>query len=219
MIPRGIGLLGGTFDPVHEGHLALAGAAKEALGLVRVDFLPAGNPWQKDLVSPAEVRLAMLERALDKMAGFRIEPIELMRLGPTYTRTTLRALRHRLGPSIPLVLILGGDQWKNLHTWKSWRELAEYANLAVCRRGAEALEASAEVKAWAKDRMSNAEELTASPSGRIAFFEMAPHEASATEIRRVIRAYPFAKAMKAIDGWLPLEVAAYIRAEGLYGAR
>ena len=219
MIPRGIGLLGGTFDPGHEGHLALARAAKDALQLVRVDFLPAGNPWQKDLVSPAEVRLAMLELALDKMAGFRIEPLELMRLGPTYTRVTLRTLRKRLGPSIPLVLILGGDQWKNLHTWKNWQELAQYADLAVCRRGGEALEASPEVAAWAKDRMTRAEELTEAPAGRIAFFEMAPHEASATEIRRVIRAYPFAEAMKKVDGWLPLEVAAYIRSASLYGAR
>ena len=117
------------------------------------------------------------------MAGFRIEPLELMRLGPTYTRVTLRTLRKRLGPSIPLVLILGGDQWKNLHTWKNWQELAQYADLAVCRRGGEA------------------------------------HEASATEIRRVIRAYPFAEAMKKVDGWLPLEVAAYIRSASLYGAR
>ncbi len=218
MIPRGIGLLGGTFDPVHEGHLALARAAKDALRLVRVDFLPAGNPWQKDLVSPAEVRLAMLELALDKMAGFRIETLELMRLGPTYTRVTLKTLRKRLGPSIPLVLILGGDQWRNLHTWRSWQELAEYADLAVCRRGREALQTSPEVASWAKSRMTSAEALTEAPAGRIAFFDMAPHEASATEIRRVIRTQPFAEAMKKVDGWLPLEVAAYIRAESLYGA-
>ncbi len=67
--------------------------------------------------------------------------------------------------------------------------------------------------------MTRAEELTEAPAGRIAFFEMAPHEASATEIRRVIRAYPFAEAMKKVDGWLPLEVAAYIRSASLYGAR
>ena len=218
MIPRGIGLLGGTFDPVHEGHLALARSANDALRLVRVDFLPAGNPWQKDLVSPAEVRLAMLELALDKMAGFRIETLELMRLGPTYTRVTLKTLRKRLGPSIPLVLILGGDQWRNLHTWRSWQELAEYADLAVCRRGREALQTSPEVASWAKSRMTSAEALTEAPAGGIAFFDMAPHEASATEIRRVIRTQPFAEAMKKVDGWLPLEVAAYIRAESLYGA-
>ena len=218
MIPRGIGLLGGTFDPVHEGHLALARAAKDALRLVRVEFLPAGNPWQKDLVSPAEVRLAMLELALDKMAGFRIETLELMRLGPTYTRVTLKTLRKRLGPSIPLVLLLGGDQWRNLHPGSSWEDLAEYADLAVCRRGREALQTSPEVASWAKSRMTSAEALTEAPAGGIAFFDMAPHEASATEIRRVIRTQPFAEAMKKVDGWLPLEVAAYIRAESLYGA-
>ncbi|MDO5530636.1 nicotinate (nicotinamide) nucleotide adenylyltransferase [Sutterella sp.] len=219
MIPRGIGLLGGTFDPVHSGHLALARAARDALGLARVDFLPAGNPWQKDLVSPAHVRLAMLELAIAKMPGFRVEPIELMRFGATYTVETLRALRRRLGPSIPLVLILGGDQWRNLHTWRNWRSLADHADLAVCRRAGEPLEAVQEVSLWSADRMTTAEKLTESAFGRIAVFDMAPHGASATAIRRAMRTLPYARAMQALDGWLPIEVAGYIRAHGLYGAR
>ena len=218
MIPRGIGLLGGTFDPVHEGHLAIARAARDALGLARVDFLPAGRPWQKDLVSPAEARLAMLELALDKIPGFGVETVELMRLGPTYTIDTLAALRRRMGPSIPLVLILGGDQWRNLHTWRRWRELTDHADLAVCRRAGEPLSASAEVEAWAAPRMRAAGELLDAPSGAVAFFSMAPHEASATEVRRRVRTEPFADAMRALDGWLPVAVADYIRSRGLYGA-
>ena len=154
----------------------------------------------------------------DRHAGIGIETIELRRLGPTYTIDTLMALRRRLGFAIPLVLILGGDQWTNLHTWKHWRNLLDYASLGICRRAGAPLSASAEVEVWSADRWTAPELLTTTTFGRIAQFEMAPHEASATEVRRLIRKLPFAVAMKCVDGWLPLEVAAYMRGRGLYGA-
>ena len=219
MIPRGIGLLGGTFDPVHSGHIALAQAAQRALGLARVDFLPAGEPWQKDLVTPAERRLAMLELALDKMPAFRIEPMELERIGPTYSIETLCSLRRRTGSALGLALILGSDQWRNLHTWRDWAELVRFANLAVCRRGGEEIGAEPEVERWSAPLMRRPEALLDRPAGGVAFFSMPPHLASATAIRRVVRAKPFALAMRELEGWLPASVAAYIRANGLYGAR
>lgn len=219
MIPRGIGLLGGTFDPVHAGHLAIAQSAQAAFGLVRVDFLPAGNPWQKDLVSPAEHRLAMLRLALDKMPDFRIEPMELERLGPTYSIETLRRLRRRLGPAMPLVLILGGDQWNNLHTWREWQSLTDYAHLAVCCRGGEALHAQDAVQVWAAPRMRSARTLVESSAGGIAFFDMPAHLASATAIRCALQKAPFARAMRELEGWVHPAVANYILENGLYGAR
>lgn len=219
MIPRGIGLLGGTFDPVHNGHLELARAALGAFGLVRVDFLPAGAPWQKQWVTSGEHRLAMLELALDKMPDFGIETDELMRSEPTYTIDTLERLRRRVGPAMPLVLLIGGDQWRNLHTWRRWRELTDFASIGVCRRGDAPLEAAPEVVDWSRERLRPAETLNEVASGGIAFFGMQPHEASATAVRRAVGAQPFAVAMRRLDGWLPLAVAGYIRARGLYGAR
>lgn len=218
MIRRGIGFLGGTFDPVHCGHTAIAEAARNALGLVRVDLLPAGAPWQKDLVTPAEHRLAMLRLALDRMPGLGIETIELMRPGATYTIETLAALRRRAGPAMPLVLIIGGDQWRNLHTWKRWRELTDFASIAICRRAGAPLAAEPEVEAWAAEKITPAGELQQHPCGRIGTFGMAPHAASATEVRRAVRALPFPDAMRHLDGWLALPVADYIRRHGLYGA-
>ena len=173
---------------------------------------------QKDIVTPAERRLAMLRLALDKMPDFRIEPLELERLGPTYSIETLQRLRRRLGPSMPLVLILGGDQWRNLHTWRDWTDLTTCASLAVCRRGGEALRAEAPVEHWAAPRMRAPGALTDAPSGGIAFFDMPPHLASATAIRHAVRTAPFAHAMCRTEGWLHPAVAGYILANGLYGA-
>ena len=133
-IRRGIGLLGGTFDPVHNGHLSLAREALSQLHLARIDFVPAANPWQKTRVSAAEKRLGLLQAALEGEPLLRINPIELLREGPTYTIDTLKALREEIGPSVPLVLILGADQWNNLQTWKDWAAFPSYCHLAVANR-------------------------------------------------------------------------------------
>lgn len=215
---RGIGLLGGTFDPVHAGHLALAAAAASVCRLACVDFVPAGAPWQKGFVTAAHHRLQMLRMALEGEPAFRVNEIELLRSGPTYTIETLAEMRSRLGPSYPLVLILGGDQWQNLHTWKDWERLADYASLAVASRDGAPLEAAPEVEAWAAERLAPAEALSGCPAGRVARFSMMPHRASATVIRRLIGRLPFAEAARRLDGWLDADVSAYIFSKALYGA-
>ena len=215
----GIGLLGGTFDPVHNGHLAIAHAALNALNLRCIEFLPARAPWQKGFVTPAHHRLEMLKLALEGETDCRVNEIELLRSGPTYTIDTLQLLRERLGPGYPLVLILGGDQWKNLHTWRSWRMLTDYANIAVCARGDGTLEASSEVEAWAEPKRRSSTVLTEQSCGGIAFFSMRPHKASATYIRNVLGRNSLYDAMKQLDDWLPLAVSTYIVRHQLYGIR
>lgn len=131
---RGLGILGGTFDPVHAGHLCLARAALEAVPLVRVELMPAGEPWQKSRISPGIHRLNMLRIAVEYEPQCRINTSELCRSGATYTIDTVRRFREVVGPDMPLVLILGSDQWFNLSTWKDWQLLTDFVHIAFCAR-------------------------------------------------------------------------------------
>ena len=132
---RGIGLLGGSFDPVHNGHLAVARGALEALRLQRVDFVLAPRPWQKSVATPVWLRLEMLRAAIGKNEQqLAVCTKELERTGATYTIDTVRSLREDYGPSMPLVLLIGADQWENFHTWRCWQELFEFVSVAVCTR-------------------------------------------------------------------------------------
>lgn len=222
MVPelrRGFGILGGTFDPVHTGHLSLAKAALSAMPLTRVELLPAGEPWQKSGITPGIHRLNMLRIAVECEPLLRINTAELCRLGATYTIDTVRELREEVGPAMPLVLILGMDQWTNLSTWKDWQHLTDYVHLAVCTR-AGAREAIPTVQEdWARPRYADPESVSLAASGHIVRFSMAPHLASATDIRNAVSKEPFARAMKTVDGWLPVGVARYIREHGLYQCR
>lgn len=214
---RGLGLLGGTFDPVHAGHLCLARAALSEIPLVRVELIPAGEPWQKSRISPGIHRLNMLRIAVEYEPLFRINTSELCRMGPSYTIETVKTLREEVGPAMPLVLILGIDQWLNLSTWKNWAELTDYVHIAYCsREGTVEKPIPDEQAAWAADKITSPQLLTQTAAGHIARFEMAPHRASATEVRHTISKLSYAQALKTLDGWLHLGVAQYIRSHGLY---
>lgn len=216
---RGLGILGGTFDPVHIGHLCLARAALAEIPLVRVELMPAGVPWQKSGISSGMHRLNMLKLAVEYEPLFRINTMELCRSGPTYTIETVAALRDEVGPAMPLVLILGSDQWLNLSTWKNWERLTDYVHIAYCSRDGTPDQTLPEAQAaWAAPRITTPRQLTMTAAGRITRFNMAPHRANATQIRRTLGRLPYAQAMKTLDGWLHPGVAQYIRLHGLYGA-
>jgi len=181
-----LGLLGGSFDPVHEGHLQLARDALAALGLAEIAFLPAGMPWQKRTRTPAPDRARMLEIAISGEPRFRIDRREMERTGPTYTVDTLHALRGELGPGRPLVWIMGSDQLQRLDTWHRWDELFDLAHIAVARRpGAEGTLPAAVVQAVQR-RHAGAADLRSRPAGMLAEFAMHPVDCSATELRRLL---------------------------------
>jgi nicotinate-nucleotide adenylyltransferase len=188
-----IGLFGGTFDPPQLAHAALAGAALDALPLDEVRWIPAGQPWQRThAVSPAVHREAMVKLAIAGQRHFMLERCELERVGPSYTLQTVRELQQRDGAAAWFLLI-GADQYNNLHTWKGWRELVGLVTLAVAERPGVALQPDAEV--------------ARAPHHLV---PLAPMPISATDIRsRVSRG-------ESISGLVGATVARYISRHHLY---
>lgn len=195
-----VGVFGGTFDPVHLGHLIVAQEVRFRAALDNVLFVPAGQPPHKPgrVITPAAHRLAMLERALASEPSFAISRIEIDRPGPSYSVTTLRALRAELGPSADLYFILGSDQVADLPTWHRPAELLELCTvLAVERPGAPCDLAAAEA------RLPGLRE-------RLLWVPVPQIGIAAREIRRRVAAG------EPIRYFVPDAVAAYIAVHGLY---
>ncbi|ADH85852.1 nicotinate-nucleotide adenylyltransferase [Desulfurivibrio alkaliphilus] len=131
-----IGVLGGTFDPVHNGHLVLAQAARREFALDRVWLIPAAQPPHKldEPVTPFAHRAAMLELALADQPALAVNRMEEQRPGPSYSVDTLRELRARLGPACALYFIIGSDAFVELASWKNFSDLFRYADFLVAER-------------------------------------------------------------------------------------
>lgn len=140
-----IGILGGTFDPPHIGHLKLASHFAKLLRLDAILFIPSGEPWQKGTdITPANIRLQLTEAAgIDLARAFLylkiptqvgIDRIEIDRAGPSYAIDTVKALRDRFGSEASLIWLMGADSLTMLPTWKSWQDLINIVNFAVASR-------------------------------------------------------------------------------------
>lgn len=196
---RRAALFGGTFDPVHNAHLALARTALEALALDEVRWVPAGQPWQKQrAITPAFHRESMLQLALAGEAQPErhvLDRIELVREGPSYTIDTVRELA-AAHPGTAFTLVIGQDQYAGLHTWREWRALLDVVQLAVAVRPGAPLVADAEVAARPVERLP-----------------LPPMAVSASDIRARVAAG------QDISALVPPEVARYIEINGLYRAQ
>ena len=134
MNPRRIGLFGGSFDPVHRAHVALAQCALKDLQLDELRWVPAGQPWQKQrAMTAAAHREAMVQLAIADEPRFVLDRCELDRAGPSYTLDTVRALQAAT-PGAHWVLVIGQDQYAGLHTWAGFEELLSRVSLAVALR-------------------------------------------------------------------------------------
>jgi nicotinate-nucleotide adenylyltransferase len=187
-----IGLLGGTFDPVHFAHLRLALEALEQLALASVRWIPSGQPGHRGApAAGVQHRLAMLRLAIADEPRFALDDADAHSVAPTFTVNTLARLRAELGASVPLVLIIGADQLHALDTWREWKRLFELAHIAVAERprfeirpGALAGELAAE---YAR-RSVAPDEIATAAAGRIVTFRMTPLDISASAIRAGVAA-------------------------------
>lgn len=212
--------MGGTFDPVHHAHLALARTARDQLGLARVLWIPAGQPPHRAApLAAASHRRAMVQAAIAGTAGFELDGSEVANLTPGYSVHTLLRLREQLGTAIPLVLLMGADAFLGLPGWHRWREILALAHVAVATRPGFPLDAVApplsDVLASRRSVADEAGANFATAAGRIFTFELAAGTVSATEVRRQIAADAPDAQLLAL---LPAPVLDYVRRHSLYSA-
>ena len=200
-----VGVLGGTFDPPHLGHLILAQEALQALGLSQVLFVPAGEPWRKAgrELSPREHRLAMVRLAAGGNPGLAVSTAEVDRPGPSYTAETLAELRQQFGPETELFFIMGADSLADFPHWHQPHRILELARMAVAERaplGGEGFEEGIP------------EELAEALRERVVWLPMPLVAISASAVRERVRQG------LSIRYWVSPAVEEYIHDHGLYAA-
>jgi nicotinate-nucleotide adenylyltransferase len=195
---RKIGVFGGTFDPVHNGHLVIAGAVQNKLGLDRVLFVVAADQWLRDNppVASAAVRLAMVELAVENIPDLEASDVDIVRDEPTYTVDTLTDLQGQLGKAVGLFLIVGADSGLSMDRWRGAETIASLARVVVVGRPGITFDGQSLAKSH--------------PARGAEYVEGPMVDVSATAIRGRIRAG------SPVTGLVPDQVAGYIETKGLY---
>jgi nicotinate-nucleotide adenylyltransferase len=211
-----VGILGGTFDPIHYGHLRLAEEMLELANLQQIRFIPTGTPPHRDTPQvSAQHRSAMVRLAIADQPAFVLDEREVNRTTPCYTVDTLRELRAELGATQPLCLLMGGDAFLQLHTWHEWEQLFELAHIVVGYRPGFTLEerihgAPEQLRGHYQQRLCTVSALPQQPSGGVVELAIPKLEISATLIRSRVAEN------RSIRYLLPNQVAGYIHQHHLY---
>lgn len=212
-------VLGGSFDPVHCGHVELARHFAQLLQPQELRLIPAGQPWQKnDLLASAEHRVQMLKLAFEGNLGLpvtidRQEIERAERQQASYSVETLNNLRTELGPTRSIVFLIGADQLQNLHTWKQWRQLFTLAHIGVAARPGFTLDEDSinkEVAQEWSERKGTPQEIKLAPAGKTLVAQDLAWDVSATDIRREL------KQKQQTTSLIPPKVLDYIQQHHLY---
>lgn len=210
---EGPAIYGGTFDPVHFGHLRSAIEVGEALGVQTTKLVPSFIPPHRARPETnAEHRLNMLNLAVQNVQGLDIDTRELDRTGTSYTIDTLKTFRAELSEQAPLYLVIGQDAFLLLHEWHEWQKLTDLAHLVIIERpGYENQQPRSAVKQWAENKLiENPLELKASAAGYVCRLKLRQMDISATMIREAFAA------KLSVDCLLPEAVIKYIQQNNLY---
>jgi len=211
-----IGLLGGTFNPIHFGHLRMAQELADSLSLSSVKFIPSANPPHKPPPQvSAEHRSAMVQLAITGNSQFQFDGRELSRAGASYTVETLESLRDEFGDSAGLILIMGSDAFTKFNTWHRWQEIIKLCHIALVQRPASTNKEplTKELETFLHNHYTeHAEDLHESSAGLITMQAITPLEISSTAIRQALQLKHSARYL------MPENVLDYIAAKHLYGA-
>ena len=206
--PASVGVFGGTFDPVHNGHLRIALDAYEALGLAQVRLIPLARAVHRDQPeTPAASRLAMVQAALAGREDLVVDDRELRRAGPSYTIDTLRSLRSDL-PGTPLCLLLGTDAFASFTRWRDPQGILDIANLVILERPGQHPVFDADLERLLAVRQRD--RLDAQPAGQIVFCPVTQLDIASSDIRCRIAAG------RSADFLVPPAVADFIARQRLY---
>ena len=212
-LPGPVGVFGGTFNPIHYGHLRSALELVERLQLDHLRLMPCSEPPHRGAPDcPAEHRAAMVDLAVAGEPRLRCDRRELGRKGPSYTITSLEELRDELGDGASLCLVMGDDAVAGIVSWHRWRELLDLAHIVVIARPGWSLPEEGEVASWIQaHRASSPEDLRSRTGGRILLEALRPLAISSTEIRGLLATG------RSVRYLLPEPVLDYIATHSLYG--
>jgi nicotinate-nucleotide adenylyltransferase len=211
--PKRIGMLGGTFDPVHIGHLRGALEVAALLELDELRLTPSARPPHRDMPGvSAQDRLAMVSSAVQGVSPLTVDDRELLRDKPSYTIDTLESMRAELAPDDQLFLLLGWDAFCGLPTWHRWEELLEHCHIVVLQRPDADSESPDAMRNLLAARAVSDPKALKGPGGHITFVWQTPLSVSATQIRQLLASG------KSVRFLVPDAVLAYIEAHGLYRA-